>query len=153
MIGFYGQFKVNLDPKGRLALPAKIRPREQDGSSSKLVLTKGLDGCLALYTEKEWSSFQERLNELSFTTRDFRFVSRMIYSAASVVEPDRQGRFLIPGHLLEDAGLKSDALVLGAYRWIEIWNPERFDKHVDKHGATLEDVADRLFSDERSGKD
>jgi MraZ protein len=153
VIGFCGQFKVNLDPKGRISLPSKIRPRNDGGLPERLILTQGLDGCLTLYTSEEWSNFQTRLDGLSVTNRDFRFVSRFIYSSASIVEPDKQGRFLIPGNLLAEADLKRDALVVGAYRWIEIWNPERYKQFLDQHGGALSEVADRLFTNDGSGSE
>ena len=145
MNGFYGQFKVNLDPKGRISLPAKIRPKTEDGSSEELILTKGLDGCLALYSKEEWSDLQSRLDELSFTQRDFRYFSRMLYASATPVTPDRQGRFLIPSNLISEASIKREVLILGAYRWIEIWNPEKHKHYLDQFGGSFEDVADRLF--------
>ncbi|MFQ5607370.1 MAG: hypothetical protein ACE5GA_05440, partial [Candidatus Zixiibacteriota bacterium] len=64
-----------------------------------------------------------------------------------------QGRFLIPAHLLTEAGLQQEALVLGANRWIEIWNPDRYKRYIDECGATFEDVADRLLRNDKSGKE
>ena len=144
MDGFYGQFNVNIDPGGRLALPAKVRPRGESGIE-EMVLTKGLDGCLALYTASEWRAFQSQLDTLSFTQKDFRFLTRFMYSMISPVELDRQGRFLIPSTLLREAELKREALVLGAYRWIEIWNPENYSHFMKQFGGTYEEVAERLF--------
>lgn len=144
--GFYGKFKVNLDPKGRISLPSKIRPKNDGGLSESMMLTQGIDGCLTLYTTEEWLKFEKRLDELSVTNRDFRFVSRFICSSASHVEPDKQGRFLIPSSLLEAADITRDALVIGAYRWIEIWNPERYKQFLDQNADELSDVADRLFA-------
>lgn len=143
--GFFGQFKVNLDPKGRISLPARIRPRSEDGLSLPLIMTRGLDGCLALYTEDEWGNIDGLLTEQPFTRRDFRHFSRMLYSGAQDITPDSQGRFLIPSHLLQYAGLSQRALILGANRWIEIWNPERFEHTVNQPGGSFEEVAERLF--------
>lgn len=111
------------------------------------MLTRGLDDCLALYSEDEWDSFQARMDELSFTKKDFRFFSRFIYSSAILVEPDAQGRFLIPANLLAGADLQGEALVLGARRWIEIWNPEKYQQYVERYGGSFEEVAERLFTD------
>ncbi len=146
MNGFFGQYNVNLDPKGRISLPARIRPRNGDDSSAPLVLTRGFENCLALYPEDEWSSLHGRLEELPSTSRDFRLFSRLMYSAAVIVTPDSQGRFLIPAYLLKFADLKRQALVLGANRWIEIWSPEKFNHTLDQPGGGFEDVAERLFN-------
>lgn len=142
--GFFGQFNVNLDPKGRISLPARIRPRADDDIFAPLVLTRGFESCLALYPEEEWSSLHGHLDELPSTNRDFRLFSRIMYSAAVIVTPDSQGRFLIPSYLLEFAHLKRQALVLGANRWIEIWNPEKFNHSLDQPGGSFEDVAERI---------
>ncbi len=148
--GFYGQFETTLDDKGRLALPAKLRAvKGEDGSSmldGEIFLTKGLEGCLSLYPEPEWEEIQKRFASLNFTQRDFRFFSRRFYSSATPLAPDKAGRILIPTHLLSEAGLKKDLLIIGVNRWVEIWNPERFAYYLEQFGGSYEDVAERLFS-------
>jgi MraZ protein len=150
LAGFYGQFQTTLDDKGRFALPAKLRniygPAGRPLLDGNLVLTKGLDGCLALYPELEWADIQKRLSSLSFTNKNFRFFSRMFYSMASPVIPDRSGRILIPAYLIKEAELNKELLVLGVNKWVEIWNPQNFEKHRKEQGMTYEDVAERLFA-------
>ncbi|MFQ5454122.1 MAG: division/cell wall cluster transcriptional repressor MraZ, partial [Candidatus Zixiibacteriota bacterium] len=107
MGGFYGQYLTTMDVKGRFALPAKLRNTIGTGKKplleGELVLTKGLEGCLSLYPKAEWTNIQNRLSSLNFTKKDFRFFSRRFYSSASVVSPDRNGRILIPSHLIKEA--------------------------------------------------
>lgn len=152
--GFYGQFQTTLDDKGRFALPAKLRSvtgsDKQSLLDGNLILTKGLEGCLSLYTEAEWAELQTRLSSLSFTKRDFRYFSRRFYSLASVVTPDRNGRILIPSHLVKEAGLNRELTVIGVNHWIEIWNPDRYQYYLEQFSVSYEEVAERLFSgDER----
>jgi MraZ protein len=150
LTGFYGQYNTTLDDKGRFALPAKLRSVR--GLSDDLlldgniILTKGLEGCLSLYPETEWDEMQRRLASLSFTQKDYRFFSRLFYSAAAVVIPDKNGRILIPSHLIHEAALKRDLLVLGVNRWVEIWNPERYRYFLEQSPRSYEEVAERLFS-------
>jgi len=149
--GFYGQFQTTLDDKGRCALPAKLRnvASPDTGKSlldGDLVITKGLEGCLSLYPEQEWASIEQRLASLSFTQKDFRYFSRRMYSSAGTVSPDRNGRILIPSHLLGEAGLKKELLVIGVGRWIEIWNPDRYSYYLDQFAGSYEEVAERLFT-------
>ena len=150
MTGFYGQFETTLDDKGRLALPAKLRAvKSEDGSAmldGEIYLTKGLEGCLSLYPEPEWEEIQKRFASLNFTQRDFRFFSRRFYSSATPLAPDKMARILIPTHLLSEAGLKKDLLIIGVNRWVEIWNPERFAYYLEQFGGSYEDVAERLFT-------
>lgn len=148
--GFLGQYQTTMDNKGRFALPARLRAvAGPDGVpllSGEVVLTKGLEGCLALFPQTEWEEIQRRLADLNFTQKKFRLFGRLFYSAAIVVEPDRSGRILAPSHLIADAGLRRDLLVIGVNRWIEIWNPERFAYYLQLEGRSYEDVAEQLFS-------
>jgi len=150
LAGFYGQFRTTLDDKGRFALPAKLRnvsgPTGQPLLDGNLVLTKGLDGCLALYPELEWADIQKRFSSLSFTNKNFRFFSRLFYAMATPVRPDRSGRILIPSYLIKEANLNKELLVLGVNKWVEVWDPHQFEEHKNAQDMTYEDVAERLFA-------
>lgn len=150
MTGFYGQYSTTMDDKGRFALPARLRGvrnlSEELLLDGNIVLTKGLEGCLSLYPESEWAEIQNRLASLSFTQKDYRFFVRRFYSAATVVSPDKNGRILVPSHLVQEAGLKKELLVIGVNRWVEVWNPERFRYYVEQYARSYEEVAERLFS-------
>ena len=152
MSGFYGQYLTTMDGKGRFALPAKIRQVSGPGGKrlldGSLTLTKGLEGCLSLYTESEWQAIQDRLSTLPFTRKDFRYFSRRFYSSASVLKPDRNGRILIPSHLVTEAGLKKELLVIGVNRWVEIWDPDRFRFYLEQFYGSYEEAAQRLFTGE-----
>ncbi len=146
MEGFFGRFIALMDSKGRISLPSKLRPEsKKEMTKETFILTKGLDGCLALYPADEWEKIQQRLDTLSFTRKDFRYFSRMLHSAAVSVTLDRQGRLLIPAHLQQDAGLAKEVLVIGAYRWIELWEPDRYLGYLDEYGQSYEEVAEKLF--------
>lgn len=150
LTGFYGKYSTTLDDKGRFALPAKLRsvkgPSDDLLLDGNVILTKGLEGCLSLYPEIEWDEMQRRLAALSFTQKGYRFFSRLFYSAATVVTPDKNGRILIPNHLIQEAALKRELLVLGVNRSVEIWNPERYRYYVEQSPHSYEEVAERLFS-------
>lgn len=155
--GFFGQYHTTMDDKGRFPLPAKLRSvlgtskkRLLDGA---LILTKGLEGCLALYPEPEWQQIQNRLSSLPFTQKDFRYFSRRFYSSAGAVSPDRNGRILVPSHLIAEAGLKKELLVIGVNRWVEIWNPDRFQYYLEQFSGSYEEVAERLFTGNGEQKD
>ena len=154
LTGFYGQYQTTLDAKGRFALPAKLRS-VKDASKKiildgNLVLTKGLEGCLSLYPEPEWEIIQNRLSSLNFTKKDYRSFGRRFYSSAAIVTPDRNGRILVPSHLLQEAHLEKELLVIGVNRWVEIWNPERYRYYLEQFAGDYEDVAERLFSGDGS---
>jgi len=150
LTGFYGQYQTTLDEKGRFALPAKLRavkgPDIEPLLDGNVILTKGLEGCLSLYPELEWAEIQNRLASLSFTQKDYRFFSRRFYSAASTLMPDKNGRILIPSHLIQEAALKKDLVVIGVNRSVEIWSPERLQYYLEQYTRSYEEVAERLFS-------
>jgi len=98
-----------------------------------------------LYPQKEWDNIQSRLSSLNFTKKDFRFFSRRFYSAAAIVSPDKNGRILIPSHLVAEASLKKELLVIGVNDWIEIWEPIRYQYYLEQFSGSYEEVAERLF--------
>jgi MraZ protein len=157
MTGFVGQYNTTMDEKGRFALPARLRNQKDVSDETplggNLILTKGLEGCLSLYPEGEWAEVQKRLSGLSFTQKDYRFFSRRFYSSASAVTPDRSGRILIPSHLIKEAALDKDLLVIGVDRWVEVWNPERYRYYLEQFAGSYEEVAERLFTANDPGRE
>ena len=157
MLGFLGRYQTTLDEKGRFSLPAKLRsvvgPSDQPLLERDAILTKGWEGCLSLYPLIEWEEFQRRLASQTFTQKDFRDFSRRFYSSATVVTPDKSGRILIPGYLVEEAGLGRELLVLGLNRYIEIWNPEHYRYNEQQGSGKYEEVAERLLANNEAEAD
>jgi MraZ protein len=155
--GFVGRYQTTMDDKGRFALPARLRAvNGPDGTpllKGTLVLTKGLEGCLSLYPEAEWAEVQRRFSSLNFTQKDFRFFSRRFYSSAGAVKPDRSGRILVPSHLVKEARLSKELLVIGVNRWLEIWDPQRYEYYLEQFAGSYEEVAERLFSVHDPGRE
>ena len=150
MTGFFGRYSTTMDSKGRCILPAKLRSVVDDEGqpvlSGEVFLTKGLEGCLAVYPASEWQSIQERLSTIEFTDKHYRSFSRRFYSLAAPVAPDKNGRILIPSHLIDEAKLEKELAVIGVNRWIEIWNPQLLKYYLDEFAGSYEDVAAQLFS-------
>ena len=115
---FIGEYSHTIDAKGRLIVPSKVR--EQLGD--EFVVTKGLDGCLFVYENSEWKSFEEKLHALPLTNANARKFSRFFLAGACACEVDRQGRILIPSVLREFAKLEKDVVLVGVGSRIEIWN-------------------------------
>ena len=99
---FIGEYSHTIDAKGRLIVPSKFR--EQLGE--EFVVTKGLDGCLFVYENSEWKSFEEKLHALPLTNANARKFTRFFLAGACACEVDRQGRILIPAVLREFAKLE-----------------------------------------------
>jgi len=113
-----GKFTHNLDAKNRLFIPAKYR--EQLGET--FVITRNVDKCLSVFSMEEWEKYTEKLESLPSTQA--REIARFIYSNATDVRPDSQGRVLLPAELLEYAGIQRSAVISGCGRRAEIWSEE-----------------------------
>lgn len=141
---FMGEYTHTIDEKGRLIVPAKLR--EELGK--KFVVTKGLDGCLFVYNETEWTAFEEKLKTLPLTNKEARFFVRFFLAGASEAEMDKQGRILVPENLREHAQLTKDVVLVGVGSRVEIWSKENYEKidNFDDVELMAEHMANLGFS-------
>lgn len=117
---FLGEYTHSIDDKGRLTIPAKFRGELAAG----LVVTRGFDRNLMVYPLTEWQKLAEEIMTRPLSdnrTRDFR---RRVFSGAADLEPDRQGRILVPPYLREFAAISGEVVIVGMYNYIEIWDVE-----------------------------
>jgi MraZ protein len=137
---FLGEFVHTIDDKGRLTVPAKFRADLASG----LVITRGLDRCLAIYPMGEWERLAERVSALPITDRRARAFRRLVFASASDAVPDKQGRMLIPPRLREYASLDGEVVVTGLDTYIEVWNPDSWAderERVEADDAGIEEWA------------
>jgi len=137
---FLGAFVHTIDGKGRLTVPAKFRADLATG----LVITRGIDRCLAIYPMGEWEQLAEKVSALPMTDRRARAFRRLVFANAADVVPDKQGRVLIPPRLREYASLDGDVVVTGLDTYIEVWNPDSWDEErgrVEAEDADIEEWA------------
>ncbi|OUP77786.1 cell division/cell wall cluster transcriptional repressor MraZ [Erysipelatoclostridium sp. An173] len=137
---FMGQFKHNIDAKGRLIIPSKLR--EQCGDS--VVITRGLDGCLALYTIDGWNEYYEKLHKLPTTKRQARDYVRIVTSMADELVFDKLGRVNISSFLRKEANLEKECMIIGAGDHVEIWNKDRWDSYYDSKKDSFDDICESL---------
>lgn len=136
---FMGEYNHTIDAKSRLIIPSKFREVLGD----EFVVTKGLDGCLFVFDNTEWTAFEEKLQKLpSLTNPDVRKFVRFFMAGATSVEVDKQGRVLIPNSLKDFAGLEKDVVLIGAGSRMEIWSKERYESTVTYDD--MEEVAQQL---------
>lgn len=133
---FRGSFTVNLDAKGRLAIPAKYRERLQSICESRLVVTLDRDRCLLLYPEPEWEVIERKLAALPSFEVQSRKIQRLYVGNAHDVEIDAQGRILLPQKLREFASLDKRVVVVGQGAKFEIWDEQAWDQ---RNEAALND--------------
>ena len=135
-----GEYAHNIDRKGRLIMPAKFR----EDLGEHVVVNRGLDGCLYVYTAKQWETVYQKLSALQSTNKDARMFQRMMLSKAAEVDLDSQGRILIPRTLIELAGLEKECLIVGMANHLEIWSKERWMQLEEEQSGSFEEAAEAL---------
>ena len=136
---FMGEFHHNIDEKGRLIIPSKFR--------NELIVTRGIEKCLFVYSMDEWNNIVSKLKELPFTRKDARTFMRMFLSGATECELDNNGRINIPSPLTNYASLNKECVVIGVNERLEIWSNELFDDFFNNNIDNFDDIAEGLFNE------
>lgn len=132
---FIGTFYHHLEAKGRVSLPKKFREQE-----TNWIVTRGLDGGLFVFRESQFGQHLQELEERSLTKKMNRDFIRLMTNEASQISVDNNGRVQLPEYLIKFADLTKDIVILGSYRWIEIWDVNKYHEYRD----TLEDQAEAI---------
>ena len=140
IVMFMGEFAHNIDAKGRLIVPAKFR----NELGSAMIVTRGLDGCLSLYTKEAWDKIYAQLLALPTTKKEVRMYVRTLTSKASEVELDNQGRILIPSILIKEAAIVKECVIVGVADKVEIWSNERWEAYSDSADDEFESIAESI---------
>lgn len=135
-----GEYKHTLDPKKRLAIPAKLRKEVGEHA----ILTRGLNNCLSLYPMAQWNRLTEKLGSLPVGQGDTRAFLRTMFAGAVEVEMDQLGRILIPDFLKQYAELSTKAVIVGVYDRLEIWNEERWETYRREAEKSTDVIAEKL---------
>lgn len=123
---FQGAAQLNLDSKGRIAIPARHRDALLERCEGKLVLTADADGCLLVYPQPEWQPIYDKLNKLSSFNARSRALQRLLIGHASVEVMDGAGRVLIPPTLRSYAALDKRVMLVGQGNKFELWDEGRW---------------------------
>lgn len=138
---FLGTFSPKLDDKGRVILPAKFREALGDG----LVVTRGQERCLYVFSEQEFGDLHERVRQAPITSKQSRDFLRVFLSGAHAEVPDKQHRITIPVPLRDYAGLDRDLVVIGAGSRAEIWNADAWQRYLEEQEAAFSDIEDEVI--------
>ncbi|MFA6428968.1 MAG: division/cell wall cluster transcriptional repressor MraZ [Patescibacteria group bacterium] len=137
---FIGEYHHTLDDKGRLAIPVKFRASFEEG----LVVTRGLDRSLFLYTRSEWQKLAEKLASLPLGQADTRAFARLMLAGAMEVSLDASGRVLVPEYLRAYAGINKGVVVVGLYNRCEMWDEETWKTYARETELHGNEIAERL---------
>jgi MraZ protein len=138
---FFGTYTPRLDDKGRIFLPAKFRDELAEG----LVVTRGQERCLYVWSMEEFTKLTERLRDTSVTNKSARDYVRMFFAGASDETPDKQGRITVPPMLRGYASMERDCIVIGAMNRIEIWDAASWQTYSDQQEQAFADLSEEVF--------
>lgn len=135
-----GQYEHTIDNKKRLALPVKFRGELGD----KLIITRGIENCLVVYTEKEWKVVSEKLSNLPISQIEARSFARIMLAGAMEVSPDKLGRILLPDYLKDYADLNKNVVICGLSNRLEIWDKKKWDVYKNKAEKEVGSLVSKL---------
>ena len=135
-----GQYNHTIDNKKRLSLPAKFRGELGD----KVIVTRGIENCLVVYTGKEWDIVSQKLGNLPISQVEARSFARIILAGAIEVSLDKLGRILVSDYLKEYAGLKKDVFICGLSNRLEIWDEKKWEDYRKNAEKGVEEIVSKL---------
>ncbi|MEO0290120.1 MAG: division/cell wall cluster transcriptional repressor MraZ [candidate division WOR-3 bacterium] len=121
-----------VDEKGRVSFPHDLRKALSPDGNGKIILTRGPEKCIWVFSEREWKNFENAFREKGVGDFKNRTLMRLLLGDAVETEFDNHGRILIPGHLAEYAGIKRECRFVRMFAWIEIWDPARYEETIEK---------------------
>ncbi len=137
---FFGEYQHSVDKKGRAFIPSKFR----DELGESFMMCRSIDSrpCLRIYSAEQWKVLDEKLRALPARAGDFK---RKIYSSATSLECDTQGRILIPAKLREFAQLEGEACFIGMSDFFEVWRPDNWAKEDSECGEErMDEIAEEF---------
>ncbi len=136
-----GTHTPKLDDKGRIFLPARFRDELADG----LVVTRGQERCIYVFSSKEFKSVHEKISQAPVTSEEARRYLRVFLSGASDESPDKQGRVLLPQLLREYAGLSKELVIIGVGSRAEIWDAQNWNEYLAKNEESFANQAQEVI--------
>lgn len=129
-----GQYESKLSKKYQTAFPSNLRKE----IGNKIVITKSIDSCLFVVSEKNWSTLLEGTENMPFTDQATRELQRYLFGNAVTIILDAQGRFVIPDYLREFAHIEKTIIFVGVSRYVEIWDKKEWRKNEEKISGSID---------------
>lgn len=137
-----GEFESKINEKKRTVVPLKFRKVLGDN----LILTRGVEQCIVLVNSQKLEDISRDIIKGSYLSEDIRDASRYILGSAYEVEPDRQGRIVVPDYLFKHALLSTDIVFIGLYNWVEIWDKGIWQEKMEKGRVQSSEIMNKLVS-------
>ncbi|MDC4163391.1 division/cell wall cluster transcriptional repressor MraZ [Mycoplasma bradburyae] len=140
---FIGNYQHNIDPKGRLSVPAKIRNLIKES----VVLSRGLDGCLELRTPEEFENYANKFLSKSNNKQQNRNYKRLLFANSLTIEIDSANRVLIPANFKKMANLEKEVVIIGMGDHVEIWDKKAYDEFNEANFDNFNELAESMEDD------
>ena len=137
---FIGEYKYSLDEKKRLAIPVKFRKEFKAG----IVVTRGVDSCLFIYTLQEWQKLADKISKLPINQANTRAFTRLMLAGAMDAKLDSAGRMMLPDYLCQYAKIQRKVVITGLYNRLEIWDEVQWANYQKRSEQESQTIAENL---------
>jgi MraZ protein len=145
MSNFLGEFDCKLDAKGRMMIPVGLKKQLPEAVSEGLVINRGFEKHLVIYTRKEWNKIVEDLSQLNQYEKKTREFIRYFTRGASELALDSAGRVLLPKSLLDYAAIGADVVLSCQFNKIEVWAKDAYDAQLDNEPENFANLAEEVM--------
>ncbi len=141
---FIGKYYYKLQENGRISIPKAFRQKQSD---KKWIVTRGLDGCLFIFTADKFQQELDKLAARSFTKKAHRDFTRIMTNEAKLLTTDQNGRVQLPKYLIDYAQLKHDIVLVGSFNRIEVWDQDQYHHYLSQLEDQAEIIAEQIDND------
>ncbi|MXV52768.1 division/cell wall cluster transcriptional repressor MraZ [Pedobacter sp. HMF7647] len=145
MSHFLGEFDCKLDAKGRLMIPSNLKKQLPDAEKDGLVVNRGFEKHLVVYTRKEWDKIVDDLSKLNQYEKKTREFIRYFTRGATELSLDASNRVLFPKALLDYAGIGSEVVLSCQFNKIEVWDKNAYDSQMDNEPENFANLAEEVM--------
>ena len=145
MSHFLGEFDCKLDAKGRMMIPSSLKKQLPEAEREGLVINRGFEKHLVIYTKKEWDSITEELSKLNSYEKKSRDFIRYFTRGATELSLDSANRILLPKALMEYAGINAEVVLSCVLNKIEVWAKDAYDSQLDNEPENFANLAEEVM--------
>lgn len=145
MSHFLGEFDCKLDAKGRMMVPSSLKKQLPEAEREGLVINRGFEKHLVIYTKKEWDTITEELSKLNVYEKKSREFIRYFTRGATDLTLDSANRILLPKVLMDYAGITTEVVLSCVLNKIEVWAKEAYDNQLDSEPENFANLAEEVM--------
>ena len=147
MAFFTGEHECKLDAKGRLVLPARLKSVLPEASKKSIIIRKGFEPNLIIYSLHEFQNIYNRISSLNEFSSEQRKLKRKLFSSISQVDLDSNGRFLLPKGMIQHCNINKDVILVGMGNIIELWSPSNYNKNLISNSEEFSKLAQKYLDE------